>query len=430
VPAGARPGAAACAETGIGYAGWRSHTANTAEAPPGTPGADLSGADSVTVLTTQGPLATKRIIAVLHGPPKIEPYGSAKFFSLRQADVSNIDELAALLGRLEKAPRSFIIRGRPRDGTDYRRVLRRVRDRRNSDGTVTPSTIEPAARHWIPLDCDRIACPDWLDPFDEPDQIVEHVVSRLPSEFHDATVWWQFTSSQGIKPGISLRLFFWSDRPLADWELKQWLADSPTDPSVFAPAQPIYVARPLFVGMPDPVPFRSGIWRGDRDAVAPPEIKKLQTGASAPAREVFTGGGGRGYEFHCNRIGDHNGGDGFFAPVKSAVAAWVGRHGAAADAAWLRADLERAIRTAARDPTKHDDAYIEFRIGDLDPLIAAIRELQAAREAEPVERCEPTYPAPLGSVAEARAKLEDAMDRFVAAALEYLAAAPPTVGSA
>ena len=31
--------------------------------------------DTVTVLTTKGPLATKRIIAVNNGPPKIEEYG-------------------------------------------------------------------------------------------------------------------------------------------------------------------------------------------------------------------------------------------------------------------------------------------------------------------------------------------------------------------
>ncbi len=376
--------------------------------------------DYVTILTSKGPLATKRITAVPNGPPKVESYGSAKFFSFAEAGVSSIHDLAALLGRVERAPRGFLVRGRPKDGIDHRRAQRRVRDRRNADGTVTPATIEAAEHHWIALDCDRIACPDWLDPFEEPDQTVEHVVSRLPVEFHDATCWWQFTSSAGIKPGISLRLFFWSDRALADWQLKQWLADSPVDPSIFAPAQPIYVARPIFVGMPDPVPFRSGVWRGDRDAITPPAIQKPQ-GRAFAAEHAFTGSSGGGYEFYCGQIGDHEGGAGFFAPVKSAVATWIARQGAAGDTIWLRADLERVIRAAPRDSAIHGDDYIEFRVGDLDPLIDAILELQLAKEAEAeaAPRCEPTYPAPLASVAEARAVLAAAMDRFAVAALAY-----------
>src|SRR5271167_4984817 len=73
---------------------------------------------------------------------------------------------------------------------------------------------------------------------------------------------------------LRIRLFFWADRALADWQLKAWLSGYPVDQSIFAPAQPVYVARPIFIGMPDPVPTRSGIWRGDRDAITPPTITK------------------------------------------------------------------------------------------------------------------------------------------------------------
>jgi hypothetical protein len=130
-------------------------------------------------------------------------------------------------------------------------------------------------------------------------------------------------------------------------------------------------------------------------------------------------GAGAGYEFHRARIGDHKGGDGFFEPTKSAVAAWLRNQGSGADTTWLRTDLEQAIRAAGRDPAKHDDDYIDFRVGsDLDSLIEAIRELQVESE-RAAERVEPTYPAPLGSVAEARAVLADAMDRFARAALAW-----------
>jgi hypothetical protein len=276
-------------------------------------------------------------------------------------------------------PRAFVVRGRPREGIDRQRSRRLLHDKRNRNDSVTPATLEPAARRWLALDCDRLECPHWLDQFDEPDRTVEHVVSLLPVEIHYATVWWQFTSSAGIKPGISLRLFFWLERPLEDWQLKQWLADSPVDPAVFAPAQPIYVARPLFVGMTDPVPWRSGIWHGDRDEVTPPDIEKPQPRESQSAGVKFTESAGSGYEFHRSRIGDGPELGGFHIPVKSAVVAWIARQGAAVDTAWLREDLEKAIRETPSDPKKRDSQYIEFRVGDLDPLISAIRPRKRPR---------------------------------------------------
>jgi hypothetical protein len=372
--------------------------------------------DYVTVLTTRGPLGTKRISRA-PGGPIIDSYGRAQWFGLQERGVYGIDSLASLLAALEHAPTSCIIRGQPKAGVDYRRAQRRVRDRRNADGSITPATIEPAARQWIALDCDRMACPDWLDPVFEPDQTVEYVVSRLPAEFHHATCWWQFTASHSIKPGISLRLFFWANRPLSDAELKTWLADTPVDHAIFSPAQPIYTARPIFIDMPDPVPFRSGIWRGDRDAITPPAIERRKARVAAGSMP-FTGEPGSGYEYHRSRIGDHEMGGGFFGPIKSAVAAWIAHHGAVADTAWLRGDLERAIREAPRDPAKHDDGYVEVRIADLDPLIEAIAELQAAKESENAP-LQPTYPAPVGSVEEARSMIAAEMDRFVEDVIAY-----------
>jgi hypothetical protein len=217
----------------------------------------------------------------------VTPYGSAKIFSMAEYAVGNIDDLAMVLSRVERCPTAFVVRGRPIARIDRNNALRRVVPRKNKDGTVEHATLEAAPRHWIALDFDSIECPSWLDPVHEPDQTVELLVSKMPDEFHGATCRWQFTSGQQIKPGIRMRLFFWSDRPLADWELKDWLGEQlpkantpkhqwprryPVDPSIFAPGQPIHVAQPLFQGMPDPVPIRSGIWRGDRDSITAPLI--------------------------------------------------------------------------------------------------------------------------------------------------------------
>jgi hypothetical protein len=395
--------------------------------------------ESVTVLTTFGPLATKHVRwDPLLTKPVITAYGNAKTFEISEYSVGNLDELAQLLAGIESCPRALIVRGRPAEGIDRKQAFRRLHPRTRSDGTVEPATLQPAARHWIPLVLDSIPCPDSLDPVHEPDWAVEHAVRHLPEEFHGTSCWWALTSGQGFKPGLRMRLFFWADRALAEWELKQWLADSPVDRSIFAPAQPIYIARPIFVGMPDPVPTRSGIWRGDRDVITPPTITKPEVatvrepsdcqssstyfdGSHEAHRSRIGGYEGGGYETHRGRIGDHEDGDGFHGPVKAAVAAYIARHGASVETEWLRADLERAIRGAPRDPQKHDDAYVEFRVSDLDTLITAIIKLQVAKEAGGQQRgeCEPTYPTPLATVEEAREQLTRVFDDHVASIAAY-----------
>jgi hypothetical protein len=297
----------------------------------------------------------------------------------------------------------------------------------NSDGSITPATLEPSPHFWIALDCDRIPCPDNINPLSEPDRAVEHVVSALPVEFHGATCWWQFTAGQGFKPGISVRLFFWADRSVADWELEMWLTGAPVDPAIFKSAQPIYVAWPIFEGGPDPVPIRSGVRHGARATVTPPEIapqaaaapkitgKRPPTYTRSSDVSKLADYSGSGYEFHRARIGDHVGGDGFHRPVKASVASWIAAHGSTADTEWLRQDLECAIKGAPRDLKRHDDAYVGFRISDLDTLIPAIIDLQRKKEASRPQfiECEPTYPPPMGSVEEARALLARVCDEHV-----------------
>jgi hypothetical protein len=404
--------------------------------------------DSVTLLITFGPLAAKQVRwDPLLAKPVITAYGNAKNFEISEYPVGNLDELAQLLTAIECCPRAMIVRGRPAGGIDRKQAFRRLHPRTRGDGTVEPATLAPAARHWIPLDFDSAPCPDSHDPVHEPGWAVEHAVSHLPKEFHGASCWWAFTAGQGFKPGLRMRLFFWADRPLTDTELKQWLGERnpvegqprakwpqryPVDLAIFAAAQPIYVARPIFVGVPDPVPIRSGLWRGDRDAITPPAFEKPKPKATYPRqpretdRPVLPGGDftvptGSGFEYYRGRIGDHESGDGFHGPVKSAVAAWIGRHGAQADTTWLRADLEHAIRSAPRDPAKHDDGYIELRVADLDTLIPAIVALQVASEAAWPEarECEPTYPAPLGTVEEARELLARVFDDHVTSIAIY-----------
>jgi hypothetical protein len=187
-----------------------------------------------------------------------------------------------------------------------------------------------------------------------------------------------------------LRLYFWADRPLSDSDLKTWLCSCEPgtkdrrwpviDSSVFAAGQPIYTAAPLVVSMRDPMPERGGMLIGDSDEVAAPAITPVHRHSGRGGSLQAPGEAGQGYEGYCARIGDHAAGAGFHAPIKSAVAAYIARHGSRVDTTWLRSDLEEVIRRAPRDPVKHPDGYIETRVDDLDRLIPAIVEMEAASE--------------------------------------------------
>ena len=379
--------------------------------------------DAITVMTTKGPLATKSISRDDCGKWSVTPYGNAKVFGITEQTVSNIYDLAAALSNTERNPTSFIVRGAPVAGVDLQHAYRRLHPRKNTDGNVEPATLRPASRHWVPLDVDSIPCRDWLDPIADPDRAVEYVVEHLPAEFEGATCWWQFTASQQIKPGIRMRLFFWSDVVLADWQLKQWLSPYPVDKAIFAAAQPIYVARPIFVGVSDPVPVRSGIWRGDRDTITPPAISKIEVIKKRGVEQRHDARAGGGYDTFRSAIGDHDAGDGFHRPIKSAVASYIAVHGSLVDTAWLRNDLEQAIRTAPRDVDKHPDDYIETRVRDLDTLIPRILEMQRSSETArlDIQECEPTYPAANGSIAEARIRLAEIANQHVSATIAYAA---------
>ena len=131
-------------------------------------------------------------------------------------------------------------------------------------------------RYWLVIDIDDIELPDWADPANDPERIATFLIGQLPECFHGVTCHWQMSSSAGVKPATEARahLWFWLDRALGQDELKLWKADFcvKIDTAVFNTVQPLYVARPIFVDGPDPLPLRSGLLVGDSDAVAVPEI--------------------------------------------------------------------------------------------------------------------------------------------------------------
>lgn len=320
--------------------------------------------DSLTELQNlDGKCLAKRIGLNEAGEVVTQPYdrGAYHFRAVEHA-VSSIYDLAATLDRIGACPGSCVIRGEPL----YPELLsiRRLK-----------TLFKNVSRRWVLLDCDGITGPPGLDWRRDPEAAVRFVVSLLPAAFHEVTCWWAFSASQGFKEGLRLRLGFWLDRPVFGDELTLWLTErrpehgkprknwppvSPVDPAVFRTVQPIYVANPILgPGVVDPVPRRSGLLVGSRDAVSVPtpiEARYSAKGTRSPAdkataapREVVTSPyrpDGRGYAYHLGSLGDGPGGAGFHAALLSAAGAWVAAHGPDVSTAEVQAEMAAAARAA------------------------------------------------------------------------------------
>jgi hypothetical protein len=167
-------------------------------------------------------------------------------------------------------------------------------------------TFEDRARSWVIFDVDRVPIPDRMadDWVDDPEASVEHVLGTLPAPFRSATCWWSLSSSAAVPcptgrevaRDFKLKLAFWLDRRLTGAEIKRLMAaeEAPVDPAVFGAVQLVYLARPGFgPGLHDPVPRRSGIWRGAVDTVTvpavlpdPPRRDEAEAAAFGPAEGV------------------------------------------------------------------------------------------------------------------------------------------------
>jgi hypothetical protein len=240
-------------------------------------------------------------------------YPNSSEFRALVAEVHNLTELAGMLDAVVSDGHAAVIRGEPGrfypgNGSPVYRLLHRQEglvaartgaristyaikkynlqaDHDNRWAVTWLPMFEDAPRAWTVLDVDRVPVrehmsSDWVD---EPEAAVEHVLGLLPEPFRTATCWWSLSSSAAlpepsgrvVSPTFKLKLAFWLDRPLTGAELKRWMwaENAPVDPAVFNAIQLIYLARPkLGDDVHDPVPRRTGMWRGETDVVEVPEL--------------------------------------------------------------------------------------------------------------------------------------------------------------
>lgn len=240
--------------------------------------------DKLTVLETIGPLLTKHYKA----DGSVDPYDDAASFKIKEVEVSNIDDLHALLTDLQTMHKNSIIRGKF--------VGKETAVQANKKGTYarTNQNFTDQPLHAIMIDIDKYK-PGFGDPVEEPEICIDGFIRKiLPKAFHDATYHWQLSSSAGKKGSediLKAHVWFWLEKPYKCSELAAWgkVIGPMIDSVPFRRVQHHYTANPVFdEGIPDPVPVRSGLCRRAVDSV--PLVIGEDT--LSAARESGSGQGG------------------------------------------------------------------------------------------------------------------------------------------
>lgn len=231
--------------------------------------------DSLTILTCQGQnkKATKEFSVKADGIIEKRSFSAGMFFTHEEKQVSCLEDLSEILEHLLDKPEQFVVRGSPQESAG-KIVQRKIHD--------PNAAFNSASRRYVMLDIDKKQCPAYFNAAKNPIEIVKWVLEMLPAPFRKANCYYKFSSSQNVSKRvgttasqeISMHLWFWCNRKVSDEEWKQFFKvnPSPVDNALFSPVQIHYTARPTFHGMDDPLPERSGIFKGDCETVLVPEI--------------------------------------------------------------------------------------------------------------------------------------------------------------
>jgi hypothetical protein len=335
---------------------------------------------SLTILSSRGKFATKQFTRSSDGKINNRTYDKEIYFAVESIPINGVHETARELERAAGNPFGFVIRGEPLPNINRARCRRLLHpDKKSGD----PAAFREEPRHHFIVDVDHILCPASVDPRGDPEGAVEYVIGLLPPELYDATCWWQMSSSQSVFDDVTLsvHLWFWSERALASDELKRWGTEvnrlagyKLIDTSLYNAVQPHYIAAPIFTGLPDPLPRRTGLRQGLDDDVSllipPPDPKQPDQPCEGGWQP------GKGTDAYIAAIG---GAEGFREPIKHAIASFVAINGSKADATALKAAIRAAVLRA--DASGRDKETIERYADDehLDAIIEWARAQQGDR---------------------------------------------------
>lgn len=224
----------------------------------------------LTILTSASgiPTAKKFILGADDTIQKLPPRMS-RFFTCERMKFTDIFGLHLFLRELENDPYSFVIRGEPvNESTDGTRPVRRTK---YADGDQSADfRSAESGISWLCFDFDKIACPNHINPSNDPETSIRYLRDLLPASFQQTTCSWQWSNSAGMDgwKTLSAHLWFVVSNPLDDDSLRQWARELslPVDLSLFNTVQPHFTAKPIFENVSDPAQQRSGILCGSQDS--------------------------------------------------------------------------------------------------------------------------------------------------------------------
>lgn len=166
--------------------------------------------------TQQHPKLTKTFYVDDSGKVIKQDFQNPVLFNVSRRYIDNLESLAQHITEISQDPHSVIIRGIPHQRFQAP-VTRRLE---NFDE-------HPEGTPWVMLDFDNITTA--ADPLSE--SAIEELIWKLPAEFHQASYFYQHSSSAGIldsegiplKSGANVHLFFWLDRRIPGKWLSAYL---------------------------------------------------------------------------------------------------------------------------------------------------------------------------------------------------------------
>lgn len=218
--------------------------------------------------------ASSIILTKRHTKNGTENYGDAKWYAMERHEVSSIADLASLIDSIAESPTKAVILDQfigPNAAKNVTHNEEPVYNAKTGKVRRVTEAFHDAPQHLACFDIDdwmgSDACDGestaWLD--DPESCILEWVEKYLPGAFHGVDFYWQVSSSAGIKPGLRAHVWFWLDDPVTKAQMSAWSktairAESTVDTSLYARVRIHYTATPIFEGVDDPVPVRSGLY--------------------------------------------------------------------------------------------------------------------------------------------------------------------------
>jgi len=235
--------------------------------------------ESITILSAKD----KRRCSKTFEGDDVKAYPDVLTWGVHTRSAASLEQLHTSLTKAAAFGRAIAISGSLIEGKPSDSVFRRYKGDK--------AFFEEVARCWVAIDVDGFKCPH---PEFTPQKQAEWAARMMPAPFGKAGCVYQFTSSAYTK-GDDLYLRFWYllDQAVLPSRWRGFFRLHKeaycTDPALYNPVQPHYLASPVFVDREDPLKEaeRWGIIEGDRAKVGSclEELPVYDDGAIHQAKE-------------------------------------------------------------------------------------------------------------------------------------------------